>query len=93
MLLSQNDRFQKELKEFRSKIESITDVQIKEQLQNLLSKLIKNVRDLDDCHKQLYTTNKLPVSVNETKSSILELRQELAKKLKEWEDIKSSHNP
>lgn len=84
--LSQSSTFKKDFEYFKSKIDEITSVQVKNDLKLLLDKLVSEVKNLDQLHTELSVTNKLPIGTTDTRNSLNSIRQEIIKKLKDWEE-------
>jgi|688.fasta_scaffold05710_16 hypothetical protein len=82
--LLKNERFQSEYRGWKTKIDGIEDNGIKTELQELLNKLVNEVRRLDNQHQELATSHHMPVGVNEIKSNITEIRKKILKKLRDY---------
>jgi predicted nuclease with TOPRIM domain len=82
--LLKNERFQAEYREWKNKINRIDNDNLKIELQELLNKLVNEIKRLDNQHQELFTSHHLPVGVDETKSNITDIRKKILKKLKEY---------
>jgi hypothetical protein len=83
MQISQNERFQKEIKTIKDSLGKIPSEHIKKEIQNLLSELINQVRILDSHHSNIINTKTLSDSAGGTRDRILELRKKIFKTLKD----------
>ena len=87
--LFKSERFQKEYKEFKENISKIQNPQMKKELEDLLSKLVTEVKNLDNYHSDLIIGSNLPSSAPESKTKILEIRKRLNKRLADWKEANS----
>lgn len=92
LTLEQSEPFQTEYKMFQSKISKIQDEALHKELSGLLQYLLKEVRKLDEHHKELGATNKLPMFMGDTRSTITEVRQKLMKKLRDVDELTKTKN-
>lgn len=79
--LLKNERFQTEYKEWKSKIDSMSETVQKKELQELLNKLVNEVKRLDTFHEELMRSHNLPMGMEETKSRISEIRKKIHKRI------------
>jgi hypothetical protein len=85
MLLSNNSRFIQEYKELSEKISKITDENKKTELNDLLKKLVAEVKAIDSDHQQLAFGSKLPTDAAERKQNLIIIRKNLFDKVKDCE--------
>jgi predicted nuclease with TOPRIM domain len=85
MRLFNSERFQSEYRDFKERISKIEKPEVKEDLENLLKRLVGEVRRVDDKHDELMLGAKLSSSVNDDRTSIVETRKKLISKLKDCE--------
>lgn len=85
MQLFKSERFQTEYKDFSQRISMIENVEVKEELQSLLKRLVGEVKRIDDKHDELLIGSKLPSTIADDRSSIVDLRKKLIGKLKDCE--------
>lgn len=85
--LNQSTIFKQEYEHFSSKINKIENIQVKEELNHLLSRLLLEVKNLDTLHNELAITNRLPIGTNDSRTSIISLRNQLITKLKDWDEF------
>lgn len=84
MLLMKHPRFLQEYGEFQSKIERITDENIKSELHKLLYNLVTNVKKIDTFHQDFGVLNPNN-NLIETREEITKIRKKLYSRLKECE--------
>jgi hypothetical protein len=85
-MLANNERFKKEYKQFSEKISMIPDEKIKTEMNQLLQKLLSEVRSIDNYHHELINGNKLATdSISTQRSSLSSIRQQLIKKIESCE--------
>jgi hypothetical protein len=75
--ISQNERFKSDCKRYREAIEHATDPQIKEAISNLLKKLMSEANRIDQFYNELSTGAGMPSHIEESRSSLTSIRQEL----------------
>jgi len=81
-MLTNNQRFQKEYDDFAKKISMITDEKVKNALNLLLKKLLEEVRQIDQKHEEAIRGTRLATdSLSAHRSSLSNLRQQIAKKI------------
>jgi gas vesicle protein len=83
--LSQNKVFKQEYEHFQNKINMITDDKIKNELQDLLSRLAYNVKKIDDQHNEFTISNKLPTFMSDIRSEINDVRRKLMTRISDYE--------
>ncbi len=87
--IENSEKFETEYNNFRSRISAITNEKVKTELNGLLMSLLREVRNLDAQHQDIFVNKELPSAVVETRSKIGESRQSLLKRLEDWERINS----
>lgn len=88
MQLFKSERFQTEYRDFSQRISMIENPEVKEELQNLLKRLAGEVKRIDDKHDELLIGSKLPSTIVDDRSTIVNLRKKLISKLKDCEQAK-----
>lgn len=78
-------RFQTEYKTFQEKINSISNENLKNELNELLGKLYNAVRNIDLQHQDMYARTQINMAVPDTKLEISEIRQTLDRRIRDWE--------
>jgi molecular chaperone GrpE (heat shock protein) len=79
--ISQHERFKSDCKRYREAIEQSTDPQIKDTLSNLLRKLMSEANRIDQFYNELSTGAGMPSHIEESRSSLTSVRQELERVL------------
>ena len=88
--LYNSEKFQKELKIYKEQIEKISDDTVKKNVENLISKLISEVKRLDSQHEEMIINRQMSSSGQDFKTKITEIRKSIDKKLKDWAAISRS---
>jgi len=84
--------FKQEYDIFISKIDSIEDPKFRDELNTLLSKLVSEVRNIDQLHGELSVTNRLPLGAKDSRQSIIGIRRLLVNKLRDYEEFLKQTN-
>jgi hypothetical protein len=74
--LEQSERFQKEFREFNEKITALTDVTLRNDMNNCLMQLLSEVRNVDE-----HMFDPKAASVSQSREKIAALRKKLDKTL------------
>ncbi len=82
--LLKNERFLAEYNEWKNKIDDLDNPSLKTELQELLNKLVFEIKKLDNQHQELFSSHHLPTGVSETKSNIVDIRKKILKKLRDY---------
>lgn len=85
--LGQSSTFKKEYDYFKQRISQIENVEFKEELNAILSRLVSEVKNIDQLHSDLALTNRLPVNTSDSRNSLLNLRKLLINKLRDWDEF------
>jgi hypothetical protein len=85
MLLSNNPRFIQEYKDLSEKISKISNEDKKNELNDLLKKLVAEVKAIDADHQQLAFSPKLSTDAVERKQNLITIRKNLFDKVKDCE--------
>lgn len=83
--IEKSEVFQKELKEWSDRLSSITNENVKKDINLLITNLLKQIRLLDSCHNDLGVVNRISANSMEFKKTINELRIMINKRIKEAE--------
>jgi dynactin complex subunit len=78
-------RFQTEYKTFQEKINSISNENLKNELNELLGKLYNAVKNIDLQHQDMYARTQINMAIPDTKLEVSEIRLTIDRKLKDWE--------
>jgi hypothetical protein len=81
-LLQKSSRFQQDHERYLAKIEQIPEGEFKQEVKELLNRLISEVRKLDSMHMEMIYTKQMPSMGSDIKQDILTLRKKLDSKLK-----------
>ena len=88
--IEKSERFQREYKEFSSRINQVNDLKLKTDLELELNKLLNEVKKIDANHINVMSKNTLSDMVDESRFYIAEIRKKLSKSLADYESsIKS----
>jgi DNA repair exonuclease SbcCD ATPase subunit len=85
MKLAKSEKFINEVNSFKSKIEKVTDENIKKDLSQTLSKLIQEVNYIDSQHNELSIQKRLPETIDSSRNTIGSYRKRLNDMLTSWE--------
>jgi hypothetical protein len=85
MQLSNNPRFLQEYKELSEKISKISNEDKKNELTELLKKLVAEVKSIDLDHQELAFSPKLSTDAAERKQNLIIIRKNLFDKVKDCE--------
>jgi len=81
-LLIKSTRFQEDCARYRTAIDTMSDGPVKQESQQLLNKLISEIKKLDTMHMEMIYTKQMPLMGTDIKQNILTLRKKLDSKLK-----------
>lgn len=80
--LIKSTRFQEDCAKYRTAIDAMPDGPAKQESQQLLNKLIAEIKKLDSMHMEIIYTRQMPSMGTDMKQDILSLRKKLDSKLK-----------
>jgi len=83
-LLQRSSRFQEDCEKYRTAIDSMPDGVAKQESQQLLNKLIGEIKKLDSMHMEMIYSRQLPTMGGEMKQDITAIRQKLETRIKDW---------
>ena len=83
-LLQRSSRFQEDCTKYRTAIDSMPDGASKQESQQLLNKLIAEIKKLDSMHMEMFYSRQLPTMGGEMKQDITAIRKKLETRLKDW---------
>ena len=83
-LLQRSSRFQEDCAKYRTAIDSMPDGAAKQESQQLLNKLIAEIKKLDSMHMEMIYSRQLPTMGGEMKQDITAIRKRLETRLKDW---------
>ena len=80
--LIKSTRFQEDCARYRTAIDTMPDGPAKQESQQLLNKLIGEIKKLDSMHMEMIYSRQMPSMGTDMKQDILSLRKKLDNKLK-----------
>jgi len=83
--LETSERFKKEFDDFKFRISKITNESLKKELNEKLFHLLREVKTIDDQHRDLLSTGQLPSLIPETRDRLSEIRKYIIKRLEDYE--------
>ena len=83
-LLQRSSRFQEDCEKYRTAIDSMPDGVAKQESQQLLNKLIGEIKKLDSMHMEMVYSRQLPTMGGEMKQDITAIRKKLETRLRDW---------
>ena len=83
-LLQRSSRFQEDCAKYRTAIDNMPDGAAKQESQQLLNKLIAEIKKLDSMHMEMVYSRQLPTMGGEMKQDITAIRKRLETRLKDW---------
>jgi hypothetical protein len=81
-IIQNHPRFKKDYEYYLTKIQEIPEGEFKQEVTQLLNKLVAEVRKLDNMHMEMIYTRQMPSMGTDMKQDILNLRKKLDNKLK-----------
>jgi hypothetical protein len=82
--LIKSTRFQEDCAKYRTAIDTMPDGPAKQESQQLLNKLIAEIKKLDSMHMEMIYSRQLPTIGGEMKQSITATRKKLETRIKDW---------
>jgi hypothetical protein len=82
--IENSEVFRKEFQMFSEKISRIQNESVKKELISKLNDLLKEVRQIDSQHRDIFDKKTIPSTVPESRTKLMELRRHLDTKLKEF---------
>jgi hypothetical protein len=83
-LLQKSSRFQEDCVRYRAAIDSMPDGLAKQDSQQLLNKLIAEIKKLDSMHMEMVYSRQLPTMGGDMKQDISDIRKKLETRLRDW---------
>lgn len=83
-LLQKSSRFQEDYERYLTAIETMPDGAVKQESQQLLNKLVAEIKKLDNMHMEMIYSRQLPSMGSEMKQDITTIRKKLETRLKDW---------
>jgi hypothetical protein len=82
--LIKSTRFQEDCEKYRTAIASMPEGAAKQESQQLLNKLIAEIKKLDSMHMEMVYSRQLPTMGSEMKQDITAIRKKLETRIKDW---------
>jgi hypothetical protein len=83
--LIKSQRFQEEYQTYQTKIEKISNEDIKNQATVLLKTLVNEIKKLDSQHQDMFSGNQIPMGLGDVRSNITNIRKKLDKLCRDYE--------
>ena len=83
-LLQRSSRFQEDCARYRTAIETMPNGAAKQESQQLLNKLIAEIKKLDSMHMEMIYSHQLPSMGSDMKQNITALRKKLETRIRDW---------
>jgi hypothetical protein len=83
--LIKSQRFQTEYQTYQSKIEKISDENIKNQATVLLKTLVVEIKKLDSQHQDMFSGNQIPMGLGDVRNNITSIRKKIDRLCKDCE--------
>jgi hypothetical protein len=81
--LIKSQRFQEEYQTYQSKIEKISNEDVRNQATMLLKTLVNEIKNLDIQHQDMFSGNKMPMGLSDSRSNVVTIRKKLDKLFKD----------
>ena len=85
MLLEKNEKVQKELNDYRQKINSLQNESIKNELNRLFMQIVGGIKSIDQQHANFSFGGNAASGLRETREALTTARKKLDKRIKECE--------
>jgi hypothetical protein len=79
-----SERFQQEYKKYQSMIDELPDGALKTEMDQLLTKLVREIKSLDNGHLDMIMSRQIPVMAPDIRERITSLRRQLDRKYQDW---------
>ena len=83
-LLQRSSRFQEDCAKYRTAIGTMPDGAVKQESQQLLNKLIAEIKKLDSMHMEMIYSRQLPTMGGDMKQDITNIRKQLETRIRDW---------
>ena len=87
-LLEKSSRFQEDYTRYQSAIAEMPDGDFKQDVSQLLKKLVGEIKKLDSMHMEMVYTRQLPSMGGDMKQGITAIRRQLENKIKDYQQSK-----
>ena len=83
-LLQKSSRFREDYERYLTAIDTMPDGAVKQESQQLLNKLVAEIKKLDSMHMEMIYNRQLPTMGNEMKQDITAIRKKLETRIRDW---------
>ncbi len=83
-LLQRSSKFQEDCAKYRTAIGTMPDGPAKQESQQLLNKLIGEIKKLDSMHMEMIYSRQLPTMGGDMKQDITNIRKQLETRIRDW---------
>lgn len=83
-LLQKSSRFQEDYERYFAVIDTMPDGAVKQESQQLLNKLVTEIKKLDSMHMEMIYNRQLPTMGGEMKQDITAIRKKLETRIRDW---------
>jgi hypothetical protein len=87
-LLEKSSRFQEDYARYQSIIAEMPEGDFKQDVSQLLQKLVGEIKKLDSMHMEMVYTRQLPSMGSDMKQGITAIRRQLETKIKDFQQVK-----
>lgn len=87
--LENSERFKTEFNNWKSRIDKVTNDRVKSELNNKMTQLLREVRAVDQQHRDVLMAKQLPNMIADSRNTLSEIRQSIARQLEDYEKIKA----
>lgn len=87
--LENSERFKTEFNDWRSRIDKISNERIKGELNNKMTQLLKEVRAVDQQHRDILMAKQLPNMISDSRTTLTEIRMSIVRQLEDYEKVTS----
>ena len=87
-LLEKSSRFQEDYTRYQSAIAEMPEGDFKQDVNQLLKKLVGEIKNLDSMHMEMVYTRQLPSMGGDMKQGITAIRRQLENKIKDYQQSK-----
>jgi cell fate regulator YaaT (PSP1 superfamily) len=81
--LIKSQRFQAEYQTYQDKIKNIANEDVRNQAIGLLKTLVNEIKKLDNQHQEMFSGNKMPMGLSDSRTNVVTIRKKLDKLLKD----------
>jgi hypothetical protein len=83
-MLQKSSRLQEDYERYSTAIDTMPDGAVKQESQQLLNKLVAEIKKLDSMHMEMIYSRQLPTMGSEMKQDITAIRKKLETRIRDW---------